>query len=69
MCPDMPGAEMRSRSASSDAVMPGFRLIWIEQRDLAAGHAERVDLAPQLPGEPQQHGPQPVRDGDRRRSR
>ena len=31
MCPDMPGAEMRSRSASSEAVMPGFRLIWMSR--------------------------------------
>ena len=62
MCPDMPGAEMRSRSASSEAVMPGLRLIWIEQGHLAARHTEGVDLAPQLPRDAQQHGAQPVRE-------
>ncbi len=29
MWPDMPGADIRSCPASSEAVIPGFRLIWI----------------------------------------
>ena len=41
--------------------MPGLCLIGVEQRDLAARDAERVDLAPQLPGEAQEHRPEPVR--------
>ena len=40
--------------------MPGCCLIWIEEGDLAPGHAERVDLAPQLSREAQEHRPQPI---------
>ena len=61
----MAGAETRSRSASSPAVIPGLVLDRSEQRHLAAGYAERVDLAPQLAGEPQQHRSQPARERDR----
>ena len=60
--PDMPGAEIRSRSASSEAVMPGCRLICDQQRDLAAGDAERLGLAPQLAREAEEHRPKPVRE-------
>ena len=50
----MAGAETRSRSASSEAVMPGLCLTCDKEADLAAGDAERVDLSPQLACEPQQ---------------
>ena len=36
-----------------------------EEAHLAAGDAERVDLAAQLPCEPEQNRAQPVRDRDR----
>ncbi len=60
----MPGAETRSRSASSEAVMPGLCLTCDEEADLSAGDAERVDLAAQLACEPQQNRAKPVRDRD-----
>ena len=54
----------RARRAR-DAVMPGLVLDRDEQRDLPAGHAERVDLAAKLAGEAQQNGRSRFADRDR----
>ena len=60
---DIPGTEIRSSAASSRMPIPGEQLDLDEQRDLAAGHAQRVNLAPELAVELQQHRPEPVGDG------
>ena len=39
---------------------PGVALDLDEERDLAAGHAQRVDLAPELPVELEEHRAEPV---------
>ena len=55
----------RGESADAD---PGIAPDQPEQRRLAAGHAERVRLAPQLAAELEQDGPEPAGDVDRARS-
>jgi len=57
----MPGAEIPSRAARPLTPMSRALSDRDEERDLPAGDAERVDLAPQVAVELQQHGPEPVR--------
>ena len=61
---EIAAGDIRSCVASPRTPIPGRVLDRDEQRDLAAGHADRVDLAAELPGEPQQGRAQPVRDLD-----